>query len=104
MAEVPATARLKPNDVLASLDIKNAFGSVRWLNAFRVVLTVAPLLAIPWHSMVLKSWLQNPDGQTWHMLIIYGSLLQGGLNEHTVFCLVVRVVSVKIRSDGWITA
>jgi len=108
VGEVRAAARLRPNDALASLDIKNAFGSVRWVDALRAVLKavpkLAPLLAIQWHSMELKLWLQKADGQTWHMLIIHGSLLQGGLDGHPVFCLVVSVVLGKIRNDGRISA
>ena len=81
VGEVRAAARLRPNDALASLDLNNALGSVRLVDALRAVLKavpkLAPLLAIQWHSMELKLWLQNPDGQTWHMLIIHGSLLQG---------------------------
>ena len=108
IGEVRAAARLKPNDVLAPLDIRNAFGSVRWVDALRAVLNavpkLAPLLAIQWYSMELKLWLQSFHGQSWHMLIIYSSLLQGGLDGHPVFCVVVCVVLVKIRSDGRIEA
>ena len=58
------------------------------------------MLAAQWRSMQLQLWLQDAEGTGWHVLIIYGSLLQGGLDGHPVFCVVIAVVLVTIAGDG----
>ena len=68
------------------------------------VLILGPMLAIQWMSMKLKLWLQDADGGGWHCLFVYGSLLQGGLDGHPVFFLVIGVMILKIRHDGRISA
>ena len=50
--------------------------------------------------MLHPVWLPDLHGDGWHVLMIYGSLLQGGLDGHPVFCLVIAVVMVKVRADG----
>ena len=44
IAEVLAVARLKPHDVLVSLAVSNAFGSVQWADALRVTSKGVPRL------------------------------------------------------------
>ena len=45
IGEIRAAAKLQPDHALMSLDIKNAFGSVEWKNALRVVTAAVPKLA-----------------------------------------------------------
>ena len=92
IGEIRAAARLRPQDALVSLDLMNAFGAVQWIDALRAVQStmpmLGPLLAIQWMTMRLQLWQQDADGGGWHALVIYGSLLQGGL----------------VRNDGRIAA
>ena len=103
IGEIRAAAKLKPNDALVSLDIKNAFGSVQWKDALqavtRAIPKLAPILAVQWAACRLRLWLQDATGAGWHVMVIYGSLLQGGLDGHPVFCLVIGVVAAKIGSN-----
>ena len=108
ISEVRAATRLRPDDALTSLDLKNAFGSVQWVDALKAVHQrvplLGPLLAMQWAAMSLRLWLQDADRGGWHVLIVYGSLLQGGLDGHPVFCVVIGVMLVHVSSDGRITA
>ena len=104
VAEVRAATQLHPDRPLLSLDIENAFGSVEWADALTAVIErvprLAPLLAIQWHALQIRLWLRDADGVGWHVMMIYGSLLQGGLDGHPVFCVLIGVVLMHIRSDG----
>ena len=60
---------------------------------------LGPLLAMQWAAMRLRLWLQDADRGGWHVLYIYGSLLQGGLDGHPVFCIVIGVMLVRVSSD-----
>ena len=104
MAEVRAATQLRPSNALVSLDIRNAFGSVRWADALRAVLAkapkLAPLLAIQWYTLRLTLYLQAANGVEWHALVIYGSLLQGGLDGRPVFCIVIGIVMSQVSLDG----
>ena len=46
LAEVQAEAHAYPADALASLDVKNAFGSIAWADALRIATAAAPKLAL----------------------------------------------------------
>ena len=104
IAELRAAAKLNPDCAIVSLDIKNAFGSVEWKDALRTVTAaapkLAPVLAIQWQSCQIRLWLRDAEGPGWHVLIIYGSLLQGGLDGHPVFCLIMGVIVAKVAAHG----
>ena len=104
IAEIRAATHLQPESPLVSLDVQNALGSVEWADALNAVVDrlpkLAPLLAIQWRAMTTRLWLRDPDGAGWHVMLIYGSLLQGSLDGHPVFCIVIGVVLAQIRSDG----
>ena len=104
VAEVRAATKLKPDEALLSLDVANAFGSVEWADALNAVSQrvprLGPLLAIQWRAMQLRLWLKDAAGPGWHMLYVFGSLLQGGLDGHPVFCIVIGVVMMHVSKDG----
>ena len=51
VAEVRAAAAAFPDNVILSLDVKNAFGEVAWPVALRAALRRAPLIAVPMAAM-----------------------------------------------------
>ena len=108
VGQARAAAGLQPQHGLASLDIQNAFGSVQWRDALKVVTAavpkLGPLLALQWGACRLRLWLQNSNGVGWHVLFIYGSLLQGGLDGHPVFCLVISVIIHRVSQNPAIKA
>ena len=96
LAEVHAETRAHPDDVIASLDVKNAFGSITWADALRVTTAVAPKLAPflgaiwgPGHQTI---WTQATSNGGWTSAAIAGSLVQGGPEAHNVFCLVMAEI------------
>ena len=107
VAELRAASRLRPQDAIVSLDIKNAFGAVEWADALEAVLrrapALAPMLAVQWSSLQIRIWLQDADGRCWHVMVVFGSLLQGGLDGRPVFCVVIAVVLIEIGRDERIT-
>ena len=104
IGELRAASKLNPEHAFVSLDIKNAFGSVEWKDALRTVTAavpkLAPLLAIQWQACQIRLWLRDANGIGWHAFVICGSLLQGGLDGHPVFCLVIGVVVTKISTHS----
>ena len=108
IAEVRAATSLEPDKARISLDVRNAFGSVQWKDALLAVAAsvpkLGPLLAVQWHSCHLRLWLQDANGKGWHQILIYGSLLQGGLDGHPVFCLVITVLLVRVAAHETIQA
>ena len=103
VAQVRAASKLRPHDALISLDVQNAFSSVPWAYALNAVLQcvprLAPFLAVQWKALQLLLWLQDSEGACWHALIIYGSLLQSGLDAHPGFCIVLCVVLERTQSN-----
>ena len=105
IGETRAAARRRPQQALAFLDLKNAFGKVRWVNALRAVLRGVPMLGpLLWTSLTSRLWLQDADGKSWHALYIYGSLLQGGWDGHAVFRLLIGVLMVSVCKHGRVSA
>ena len=102
IAEVRAAAALEPDKALVSLDVKNAFGAIQWKDALLAVAALAPklgpLLAVQWHACKLRLWVQNAHGPGWHMIVIYGSLLQGGLDGHPIFCVIMAAVLRRLAT------
>ena len=96
LAEVHAEALANPEDALASLDVRNAFGAISWADALRIITAVAPKLApflsviwSPGHQVI---WTQATQPGQWMAAAICGSLVQGGPEAHYVFCLVMAEV------------
>jgi hypothetical protein len=77
--------------VIATLDLTNAFGNVQWAHALEVACKrcpgVAPLLAAMWATQEVTLHVQQ-QGNHWMSVMLYGSLLQGGLEGHPRFCVV----------------
>ena len=92
VAELRAAALLRPHATFVGLDVKNAFGSVLWHQALEVVLATAPKLALPlaslWQCARVAVHTACEDG-TWTSFDITGSLVQGNVEAHVVFCLVI---------------
>ena len=84
--------------------LPRAFGMVQWADALRAVKAevpkLTPVLALQWRVMQVRLWLQDETGIAWHVMVIYRSLLQGGLDGHPVFCIVIGVVLLHISNDG----
>ena len=103
VAEVRAAASLEPDKALMSLDVQNAFGAVQWKDALLAVAAavpkLGPLLAVQWHACKLRLWVQDANGQGWRLILIYGSLLQGGLDGHPIFCLVMAVFLDRLAAN-----
>ena len=77
---VRALAQLRPSDPITSLVVKNAFGSMRWQDAIRVLIAFAPKLAVPiacvradGHAEVIAV----VEEGLWTTLSMLGSLVQG---------------------------
>ena len=79
---------------LVSLDVKNAFGAVEWPDALdacmRLVPAIAPALAAMWAPGHVHIHVETATNQ-WTRIPVYGSLLQGGQDGHSVFCLVISI-------------
>jgi hypothetical protein len=77
---VRAAADIWPERALATLDVKNAFGSVHWDHALKVALVhaprLAPALAIIWGSGETRVHAQSAHA-CWAAFAIKGSLIQG---------------------------
>jgi len=78
VAQVRAAARAYPDRPLVSLDIKNAFGSVRWEHALKLVLThvprLAPALRVIWAFRETFVYIQTSP-LAWTSFPIRGSLV-----------------------------
>ena len=83
---------------LVSLDVKNAFGSVEWPDALdacmRLVPAIAPDLAEMWAPGKVQIHVEVANSQ-WKPIPVYGSLLQGGQDGHSVFCLVMSIALAR---------
>ena len=101
--EIRAAARMRPEEPIGTLDVANAFGSVEWDDALEAVLArsprLAPAMAVQWQAGRLRLWLLDADGQGYHSLWIYGSLLQGGHEGHPAYCLVMAAVLAAATAD-----
>ena len=86
---------------MSTLDVKNAFGCIEWATALSTMTRKAAKLAHPlaamWRPGRIAVWLQDGAGQGWHVLHIYGSLVQGGQEAHPTFCLIIAVVIDETR-------
>ena len=102
-----AATQLAPDKALISLDVQNAFGSVEWADALLAVVEraprLAPRLALQWRALQMRLWLHNTNDAGWHVMYISESLLQGGLDGHPVFCVVIGVVVLHISRDQQVT-
>ena len=90
VAQVRAAAEAFPDRVLISLDIQNAFGSVKWPKALLVLADKAPKLAVPiaamWRSGLVRCFTKSPQGG-WRHFAMHGSLVQGNVEAHPAFCI-----------------
>ena len=104
IAEVRAAAALFPDDVLIGLDIKNAYGAVHWADALHAMVAKVPRLAVPlsmmWRSFSVVVFLRNAEDSGWHAFNIHGSLIQGNLEGHPAFCVVIAVALRAVISDS----
>ena len=97
-SQVRAAATKPPHLCLATLDVQKAFGAVEWADALLVATVVkkapqlAHLLAAMWRPRRMAIWLQEEAGPGWHVIYVFGSLVQGGHEASPTLCLVIAVV------------
>ena len=95
VAELRAATALRPHSTFVALDVKNAFGSVHWHQALEVLLATVPKLAPPlaalWQNGRTQVYTATEDG-SWAPFDITGSLVQGNVEAHIVFCLIMTQV------------
>ena len=104
--QVRAAARLFPDRALASLDVANAFGSVKWAHAIDTTIRRAPALArtllSQWQAGRVVLHVEQPSG-IWEAMPVYNSLLQGGLDGHQIYCLLmadlVSTITAQLGQD-----
>ena len=99
VGQVRAAAAVRPDWALVSADLKNAFGRVRWADALLAAAASVPRLAVPlatcWAIGCIDMWLQSEDGWGWRCVVVVGSLVQGNLEGHPTFCIVLAVVLIR---------
>ena len=92
LAHVQAESSTRLDHALVSLDIKNAFGTILWDLALRIVTKRCPRLAhfliCTWQPGFQRLWIQTSDPHEWDCIDAIGSLIQGGPEAHQIFCLV----------------
>ena len=96
---------------IAALDLNNTFGNVQGAytleTAMRSCPAVAPMLAAMWSSGVAHLHVAQITGR-WAAMPTYGSLLQGGLEGHPMFCVVLwaaigaRIQARQGQSKVWL--
>jgi hypothetical protein len=100
---VRAAARIWPQRALATLDIRNAFGSVHWDHALKVALVhaprLAPALATIWAGGATMVYAQSAEC-VWTGFAIRGSLIQGCVEAHPLFCLVIGEALARVAPCG----
>ena len=89
IGEVRAAAAANPERALIGLDIKNAFGQVRWADAPLAAAAKAPKLAVPmaatWRRFRLRVHLRGADGSGLRSFYACGSRLQMNPDGHPAF-------------------
>ena len=92
LAEVHAEIAAHPDHALASLDVRNAFGSIEWADALRIVTasapSLAPFLATIWGAGRQVIHTQSAHTGEWTSSAACGSLIQGGPEAQHIFCIV----------------
>ena len=108
IAEVRAAAAIYPEDAVLGLDMKNAFGAVSWADALPALVAHLPKLAVPLALQLscfgIIVYLKDVDGQGWHCFKILGSLVQGDVEAHSIFCVVIAIVAARVHADTRIPA
>ena len=106
IAEIRAAAASRPAATFVSLDVKNAFGSVHWHQALEVLLAAAPKLAPPlaslWANGHTEIYTAHESG-SWERFRITGSLVQGNVEAHLVFCLLMATALRTAYHDPNVT-
>ena len=96
ISEVRAAAKAFPERMLMGLDVRNAFGEGRWVDALLAAVAKVPKLAVPlaamWRCGFVRVFLLSADSSEWQGFLIFGSLIQGNLEGQPGFCIVIAVV------------
>ena len=101
-SQVRAAAAHRPDRALLSLDLKNAFGSIRWADALDGLVASVPRLALPvarqWAQRSTKVFVQVATN-AWEPIEVTGGLTQGCVEAQPVFCIVLARIIDKVLAD-----
>eukprot|EP00975_Prorocentrum_lima_P003820 833872-Prorocentrum_lima.AAC.1 len=85
---VRAATKCRPEMALVTLDIKKAFGTVRWSDALQQAMTHLPSVAVPVANMTrsgsIQTHAQTSSGE-WRPVRIHGGIPQGSYESSPLF-------------------